>query len=692
MKIYLFLFFLLSAQLSVQSQVDSTTTDTLMKGELADVIVTAFEQNRRLIEVPAAVSYLSATSLGRFGNTNILSAVNTVAGVRMEERSPGSYRLNIRGSSMRSPFGVRNVKVYYNNIPFTDPGGQTYLNQLGFYNFRSIEIIKGPGSSLYGSGTGGVILINNRSNTFEQGYSVDYSTGSYNLQNINAEIKLGSDSFQNTVSFQRQTSSGYREQSALERNVFTWNSTIKRTNKSSLSADFLYGDLYYQTPGPLNINEYNTTPEKARPRAGALPGSVENRAAIFQKMILAGATYVQFLNSNWQNTSTLYGAFTQIENPSIRNYEKRNEPHAGGRTTFQFKKATQNSELLLHFGGELQQSFNSIQVFKNKQGVTDTLLTNDEVKNRQAFLFTQLTFAYKNWIFIAGASLNLLKYNFATLATYPNYSTSRRFNNEVAPRFAILKKLTNNISIYNSIAKGFSPPTSAEVLPSNSIINTSLNAEQGINYEIGFKGNAFKGIFNFDINTFLFNLNNTIVQRRDATSADYFINAGSTKQKGVESSFSLEPLRYQSNHFVRSRFWASYTYNNFKYRNFQQGIIDYSGKALPGVAPHTFASGVDFISDFGAYINLNYLYSDPIALNDANSDFATSYNLLGCRFGYKSKEDKNLIYEIFAGGDNLLNQKYSLGNDINGFNGRYYNAAPLRNYYVGISIQFIYKK
>ena len=60
----------------------------------------------------------------------------------MDERSPGSYRLNIRGSSLRSPFGVRNVKIYYDGIPFTDPGGNTYLNQLGFYNIQSVEILK----------------------------------------------------------------------------------------------------------------------------------------------------------------------------------------------------------------------------------------------------------------------------------------------------------------------------------------------------------------------------------------------------------------------------------------------------------------------------------------------------------------------------------------------------------------------
>jgi iron complex outermembrane receptor protein len=63
---------------------------------------------------------------------------------------------------LRSPFGVRNVKVYFDEIPFTDAVGNTYLNQLSFYNFNSIEVIKGPGGSLYGAGTGGVILIHSQ--------------------------------------------------------------------------------------------------------------------------------------------------------------------------------------------------------------------------------------------------------------------------------------------------------------------------------------------------------------------------------------------------------------------------------------------------------------------------------------------------------------------------------------------------
>ena len=42
--------------------------------------------------------------------------------------------------------------------------------------------------------------------------------------------------------------------------------------------------------------------------------------------------------------------------------------------------------------------------------------------------------------------------------------------------------------------------------------------------------------------------------------------------------------------------------------------------------------------------------------------------------------------DVFAGIDNAFDLTYSLGNDINAAGGRYYNAAPGRNYYGGISL------
>jgi len=250
---------------------------------------------------------------------------------------------------------------------------------------------------------------------------------------------------------------------------------------------------------------------------------------------------------------------------------------------------------------------------------------------------------------------------------------------------AVSKKIVADLYLYASVAKGFSPPTTAEVLPSTSVISTELNAEHGINYEVGFKSSWLQRRLYAEVNIFDYRLKNAIVQRRDATNGDYFVNAGSTKQRGIESQVSY--LLLQGNSFVNTaRVWASYTWNDFTYDEFKQLTNDYSGKKLPSVAKNTVASGLDISTKPGIYINLTYYYSDPIPLNDANTEFASSYNLLGSRIGWRKELKKKNKLEFFAGIENAFDVTYSLGNDINATGGRYYNAAPGRNYYGGVSL------
>jgi iron complex outermembrane receptor protein len=79
-------------------------------------------------------------------------------------------------------------------------------------------------------------------------------------------------------------------------------------------------------------------------------------------------------------------------------------------------------------------------------------------------------------------------------------------------------------------------------------------------------------------------------------------------------------------------------------------------------------------------------------MNDANTAKADPYHLLGCQLGWKKKERGACRLNIYAGIDNLLDESYSLGNDINAAGNRFYNAAPRRNYYAGVSVQWIKQK
>jgi len=180
------------------------------------------------------------------------------------------------------------------------------------------------------------------------------------------------------------------------------------------------------------------------------------------------------------------------------------------------------------------------------------------------------------------------------------------------------------------------------------------------------------------------------VQRQEINAANYYVNAGDTKQKGLESQVSYQLLA-SSNHLLRqAKIWINHTWNDFRYDDFKQLTADYSGNPMPSVAKNTVAAGFDIAFKAGFYGNITYYYSDPIAMNDANTDFASSYNLLGARIGYK-KSFLGVMMNLFAGADNLFDVNYSLGNDINAAAGRYYNAAAGRNFYGGVSFQWKHK-
>ncbi|HBQ58159.1 MAG TPA: TonB-dependent receptor, partial [Balneolaceae bacterium] len=65
--------------------------DTL-QGDLGEVVVTGFEGNRSVMETPGAITNIDAERVSGFDETSLLFGLNTVPGVRIEQRAPGSYR------------------------------------------------------------------------------------------------------------------------------------------------------------------------------------------------------------------------------------------------------------------------------------------------------------------------------------------------------------------------------------------------------------------------------------------------------------------------------------------------------------------------------------------------------------------------------------------------------------------------
>ncbi|HYF67043.1 MAG TPA: TonB-dependent receptor [Ohtaekwangia sp.] len=657
---------------------------------LDELTVQSFLYKRPVNQVPASIGVLRQQDLERFNNTNLLPVANTISGVRMEERSPGSYRFSIRGSLIRSPFGVRNVKVYWNRLPFTDGGGNTYINLIDFSSLAKMEIIKGPGASLYGAGTGGVLLLTSpEPKTSAVAFSSVF--GSYGLQRYQLNADLHTKKWTGSVRYAHQQADGYRAQSEMKRDVLQADVRFIPDAKQIFSATVLFSDLFYETPGALTLEEFKKNPKQARPAAGLSPGAVEQNASVTNNTFYAGLSHDYEWNDQWSTYTGLFYSDTDFENFAIRNFEKRDEKNIGLRSETQYGFRISSWQSKLSFGGEYQRFNSPIDIHENNLGSRGALQIADDLRSVQGLLFAQIEFNLNNDLFVTlGASQNFLRYNFKR--TEPTDDTHQRnFKPVFSPRVAVLKNLTPELAVFASVSSGFSPPSLAEVRPSTNAYNNRLKPEQGLSYDLGIRGTIGQQL-EYDITAYQFQLNETIVLQRTADDADYFINAGETKQRGLEATLQWNVPLQKSGFFSALKIWTSQTYNHYRFSDYVNDDENYSGNKLTGVPPTVALLGIDLNAKAGVYMNITGNYVDHIPLNDANDAYAPAYVLVNIRAGYRTIIQEHLQLDLFAGVDNVTDETYSLGNDLNAFGRRYYNIAPARNYAVGLVIKSIFKR
>ncbi|MFM1913489.1 MAG: hypothetical protein RIR51_1332 [Bacteroidota bacterium] len=618
---------------------------------LKEVTIFSFEKNRILQENPDAISQINSKILSINNGASLLNSLNSQPGIRMEERSPGSYRLAIRGSSLRAPYGVRNVKIYWNNLPLTDAGNNTYFNVLDPALFSSILVAKGPNGGVYGSGTGGTILLNTQANQ-ESSIDLNQYYNSIGGFKQNTDIRFGN----NRIFVGLQKQKGYREQSDLSRVFlsFEGNYPFRKTGNINLIA--FSSKLNYETPGGLNISQYQANPRQARPAAGP------NKSAIDQKASLN--TVTQFLGINlenqWNNRwAWNWGNVIQVNsiiNPSIRNYEERSEPNFSTRAVIHFKD---NQHFSWDSGIEYQiGQFNS-STFGNFFGKKDTLQTILNTNIQQLTYFNQVDYQFSNQLTLtASASLNYLNYEFKA--------------NELilSPRLSLVYSPNKFHSLVGKISHGFSPPSISEIRPSTGILDLNLKSEKGWNKEVIYRGKLNKLPINWTINAYLFNLNETIVVQTASDGADFYANVGSSIQRGVEANINFENRINSS--------IISFSFQNSKFKE--------SGKYLPGIANNTLF--LTEIIQLSKRVNwtIQFQKTGKMYLNNANIYELPSSTIWNTKLDYDWRI-KELKFNTWIYIDNIFDLTYTLGPDLNAFGNRFYNAALGRNISFGTRLR-----
>lgn len=661
-------------------------TDSVKK--LKEISIRGYYQPQTLLRTVATVSLLDSTQIRNQANSSLVGLVNTVPGARMEERSPGSYRLSLRGSLLRSPFGIRNIRIYVNNFPLTDAGGNTYLNSIDAKGVGSMEVYKGPQASILGANTGGAVLINTLSNP-KNSVELALTAGSYGLLHQTAELNQSYQNYNFTLTQGYQQSDGYRTNSALKRNYIQTAHQWNYNKKGQLDAFLFYSDLVYQTPGGLTEAQVALDPRAARPATPTLPSASQQQAAIYNRTFFGGISHSYQFNSHLKHVIAIFGTHTDFKNPFITNYEKRKENTFGARTFLDFSSNSKPISYNFQGGVESSGTQSEINNYGNDKGTATTLQAADDLNAKQTFAFLRFNFDIQQKLLIElSSSLNFFNYNYQSYFPVAIAEKQKNFTAKLMPKFAVSYLISPNFNWNTTISKGYSAPTLAEVRSSDNVINTSLQAEAGWNYETGLRYLSNNRQLFINGTVFYFNLKDAIVRRLNTNDIEYFINAGGTTQLGTEIQTTWKLLQKSSSNFLNGLlFNNSYSYSQFKFEDFKNAQSDYSGNRLTGVPKHTLVSSLTFNFKKELYLFVQHNYTSIIPLNDANTVFAAAYHLVDLKAGLQQLRLGKTNVGLFVGINNLFNQKYSLGNDLNAAGNRYYNPSAGINYYMGLGVK-----
>jgi iron complex outermembrane receptor protein len=722
---------------------DSPPPQDTTARRLNPVVTAATRDARTLRSLPVSISVVDSTTLTRTSTVSLSDALRTVPGVVAGNLFGGDdVRLSIRGSGARGGFGVRGVGILLDGVPITEPDGQTRLDQLDLGAARSIEVVRGPGSAIYGgAASGGVVNVITRSGRELQGLTARLTSGGFALDSINLrKIDLSAGGARGAFDAYVQGSTtrlvGMRVQSrnAMDRaNVrLNWvRPNAARDHATHIGLDATYSALDMQIPGSLTDGEWRADPWRADPLniTGAY-GRRESRWRI-------GLRGTQGLGPRWGTLdSYVVGTARTIDHPIFRVVDQNTHRVQGGvRHALQRQWDTRWSAGL-NSGVDIDRWYGDSRQWTNVGGTAlrTTPCVNDRVRNIVSIActnqyvvlpgiggYTTADVTSGKTTLTAGARYDRVAYQIDDRIR-PTLSVNQTFS-QWSPRVALRQEWKPGVSSYLSIARGFEVPTNSELTASPDTIrgfNTELRPSSLVNYEVGTKAFLANRLL-LDVAVYRTHvtgefLSRTVVIPGVAFPRTIYENVGRTRRTGLEVS---------STWLVAPTFdvVASYTYARYVMTQFmgteinaqgQTVATNYAGKRIPGVPTHRAATELRLrptarlaASVWGELQSRVYvdnsntragtLYTQvtqtgrPLLIVPVRFGAAPAYGLLhatvtyalppahGARTGTSSAS-------MFLNIDNLLDRRYVAAVATNSGNGRFYNPGAGRVINAGVTL------
>jgi iron complex outermembrane recepter protein len=653
---------------------------------LSEVNVTAYNNPEKLISVAGAVSAVPVDSL-QYGRYNIVSSLAVSPGLIIQEATPGTMKLTLRGIGSRYPYGTKKIKMFFDGIPLYSAEGETYFDDINPENISRMEIMRGPASSIYGASLGGaVILYPEKPEYGHSELSLISSAGSYGY--LKNTLTYGSNSGKDNIviSYSNVRSDGYRQNSNYLRNSLLVNFDHRFSDKVTGSLLVMGSVVEAYIPSSLDSLTYISDPQAAAPSWLKTEGNKRPRR------ILAGYKLKYQPSKNWDILGSLFSTYRVSEENRPFNFLDESGLSYGGRVLARYAKSSGRATYKFTAGSNLFFELYDNSIYENPGGlgVRGALQQKGSESLFQADMFSQFDLTISKFTFTGGFNLNKSGFHFTDLFSTDTIDQSGSYNFDpvFSPRISVSWNPVKGIYSYAAINHGFTIPSLSETMTPLGLINRDIKPEKAWSYEAGIRFNLFRDMTFVDLAFYYMEVDDLIVPRR--VQEDFYVgmNAGASLHKGIELSLQQWLWGKKS-----AGEWAptsallniSYSLNRFRFLDFTDGDNNFSGNQLPGIPEHNLSGSFDFKTAAGFYSRLEVLSSGRIPLDDFNSGYTEPWLVLNGKAGYdvsfKRKWGANLMLSL----NNITNEHYASMVVVNAPGT---SARPPRYYYPGLPFNF----
>jgi len=658
---------------------------------MGEIVVTATRDAQEIRKTPSSVSVITEEEINDSGATTLVEVLDRIESIAFRTYSGNSSQsqIDMRGFGGDNPFGKTLILLDGRRLNRTDMASINWL-QMPVNGVEKIEIVRGPGSVLYGdAAVGGVINIITKKGKGKPTVNLSAIGGSYGLHDERIGVSGATGKWTYALTGENNFSSGYRDRSKYSARGGGLDVGYFAGNILNMSLGVSFNRVDYQMPGALTKAQMVQDRRQYQP---AMPdyymnanddndGSDKYTNIKFDVKSFWGA---------WGRTEVnfLYGKKDlQMNMPSwfSYNYSDTDAETFGMTPRYILEKNIFGFHNKVIMGLDYYHEPYAKDIFSNRRR-TDRLSTADFTRDALGYYIRDEFSVLKNLILSAGyrfdrVSVEGSNEDFSTPSN--NFTNQKNIYKAEAYEAGLTWLWGDQSKIFAKYATVYRIPFLDEVASFSGFGGNflkSLEKEKGKSMEMGAEYYLLNNL-KLGVALFRLDMEDEIEYVYDPeTFTGENRNTGKTRHDGVEASFAYLLQKY-------FRIFGNYTYHK---ATFEKGL--YNKKEMPMVPRHAANVGLEIylpghvtLRTEVQHVGKAYLSGD----SDNSTEKLEDRTLLNIVLQYKPVWD-TMKLTAFLGVDNVADVKYSsFGIDYEQYAmPNFYYPMPGVTFKGGVSVEF----